>query len=65
MISSRFKGEPDADDFEGVGKEDGGDTREGTGDESSEGHFLRLVFYDYRADLLVGKELYGGVGEDA
>jgi hypothetical protein len=65
VIASRLKSQPDTDDFEGVGEEDGGDTGEGTGEESPKRHFLCLVFYDHRADLLVGEELYGRVGENA
>lgn len=65
VIASRLKSQPDTDDFEGVGEEDGGDTGEGAGEESPKRHFLCLVFYDHRADLLIGEELYGRVGEDA
>lgn len=65
VISSRLKGQPHADDFERVGEEDRGDTREGAGEESPEGYFLSLIFYNHGAYLLVGEKLDGRVREDA
>ena len=47
VISSRFKGKPNTDDFKGVGEEDRGDAGEGAGDEPSEGYFLSFVLYNH------------------
>lgn len=60
-----FEGETHADHFEGVGEEDGGDACERAADESPPGGFLGFVFYNDGADLLVGEEFDGGVGENA
>lgn len=60
-----FKGETHADDFEGVGDEDAGDTRGGAADEAAEGRLVRGGGDEDGAELLVGEEFDGGVGEDA
>ncbi len=60
-----FKGEAHADDFEGVGDEDAGDTRGGAADEAAEGRLVRGGGDADGAELLVGEEFDGGVGEDA
>ena len=59
-----FECEADADDFEGVGEEDGGDAGEGAADQPAEGGFLGFVFDDDGAYLLVGEEFDGCVRED-
>ena len=59
-----FKCQTYADDFQGISKEDGSDAGEGAADEAAEGGFLRFVFDDGGANLLICKEFNGSIGED-
>lgn len=59
----RFEGETHPDYLEGVGEEDGGHAGGGAGEEPADGGFLGGGGDEDRADLLVGEEFDGCVGE--
>ena len=54
-----------ANDFEGVGEEDGGDPRKRAGDEATNRLFVGLVRYHNSPNLFVGQEFYASVREDS
>ena len=61
----RLEGEAHADQLERVRAEDAGDAGEAAGEEAPDGRLVVGTVDDDGADLLVGEELDGGVGEDA
>ena len=63
-IAFGFEGESHADYFQGVGDEDGGQAREGSAGEAAQRGFVGGGWDDDMADLLVGEEFDGCVGED-
>ena len=65
LVGRGFKGQANAYDFERVCEENGDHARKAAGNEAAARCLLRAIGDDGRSYLVVGKEFYAGVGEDA
>jgi hypothetical protein len=64
-VSLCLESESDSDDFEGVGKEDGGDARQRSRGEAASRRFAAFVWYNHGSDLFISQELDSGIWEDS
>lgn len=65
LLRGRLERQAHAYHFQGIGEEDGEHACETAAEEAPGGGLVGLGAYEDGADLVVGEELYAGVGEDA